>query len=263
MGRRLPSCKVSDKPTATFISPNITRDSVTSPSLSPPPLTTAVAPAHNIEAEILSLLERLPPTHPIFGPPTVNLVRLPLRSPGRANGQCWAKVAQQISGWVRREMRKEDIRRDNCWMSQSAEVQITRTRPGSTRVEVLRKIVVVRLLAFLLDPTDASWTKLCASSSDPAGSRPIDSPFSHRCGRGLRREGQEAVCINGLHHGRLATRQENESHKACGNGALALCPGHGAPPVKCIFTNPDGTIRPCRMREDCVPACACSPRCFG
>jgi hypothetical protein len=44
------------------------------------------------------------------------------------------------------------------------------------------------------------------------------------------------VCINGIYHGRLATR-ENESHKLCSNGARALCPGHwGSLNQMCVYT---------------------------
>lgn len=116
---------------------------------------------------------------------------------------------------------------------------------------------MVRLLAFLVDPTDAAWDTLCTN-------RAIDRPFSHRCGRGLKRgDGQEGLCINGIHHGRFATREENESHKLCTNGARALCPGHGSPPVKCIFTHPDGQLKPCLNQEEMVPKCTCARRCFG
>src|SRR5271154_4418593 len=62
-----------------------------------------------------------------------------------------------------------------------------------------------------------------------------------------------------------STRAENESHKLCSNGARVLCPGHGDDPtdlVKCIFTHADGTLMPCRMREDSVPVCTCAMKCY-
>lgn len=47
---------------------------------------------------------------------------------------------------------------------------------------------------------------------------------------------------------RFATRQENESHKLCLNGVLALCPGHGPARVTCIFVHDDGFPQSCRMQ---------------
>lgn len=145
-------------------------------------------------------------------------------------------------------------------MSKTTVVTINETRDAHNN-NILRKVTTVRLIAFLQDPSDDNWTKLCATPSDPQGSRPIDSPFSHACGNGAKASG-EVGCINGLDHGRFATRQENESHKACTNGALALCPGHGVPPVRCIFVHADGLHKPCRMDPRQVPACQCARSCF-
>lgn len=148
----------------------------------------------------------------------------------------------------------------SCWMSTQTVIDITRPR-GAHSCDVLRKVTTTRLLAFLLDPTDDNWAKLTALPTDPQGSRPIDSPFSHSCGNGGSAPGKVA-CINGLEHGRFATRDENESHKACKNGALALCPGHGVPPVRCIFVHADGLQKPCRMVDGHVPPCQCARPCY-
>lgn len=176
-------------------------------------------------------------------------------SPLRANGACWEKWCARLGEWVEDEM-GPTIPSGACWVSKNVSVDIRGA--GNT---VVRKVLVVRLLAFLASPTNANWLKLSASSADPVGARPIDSPFSHICGNGSIRSG-EAGCINGLDHGRFATRQENESHKGCANGARALCPGHGQPPVKCIFVHDNGLPKPCRMQEDGVPPCRCARKCF-
>lgn len=203
--------------------------------------------------ELVTCLHAEQPCHPMFGPPQAGEIRLPLAA-SRANGQCWQNAMIKIGGWVCSEM-GEKVTANTCWMSRSTQLQITQPF-GPHRSTVLRSITVVRLLAFLKAPTEENWTKL------NEGRHAIAHPFSHTCGRGLRVEGQQAACINGLHHGRFANRNENESHKLCTNGARCLCPGHGSPPVKCIFTHDDGTLKPCRNRDDTVPPCTCERRCF-
>lgn len=154
----------------------------------------------------------------------------------------------------------EQVPVGSCWMTRRTMIDVTEAT-GSHRNRVLRKVTVVRLLAFLQDPSDENWQNLSAKPSDEIGSRPVDSPFSHRCGNGANQPGQTG-CINGIEHGRFANRDENESHKACTNGALALCPGHGVPPVRCIFVHADGLSKPCRMAEGHVPTCQCARRCY-
>lgn len=145
-------------------------------------------------------------------------------------------------------------------MSRTTVIDITEpSGPHSSRS--FRKVTTVRLLAFLQNPSDDNWAKLCALPTAPRGARPIDTPFSHRCGNGSPAAGTSG-CINGLDHGRFATRAENESHKLCTNGALALCPGHGVPPVRCIFVHADGLPKPCRMAEGQVPPCQCARSCY-
>ncbi|KAK9235846.1 hypothetical protein V1525DRAFT_241230 [Lipomyces kononenkoae] len=112
---------------------------------------------------------------------------------------------------------------------------------SNNRVVLSKDMYIVRLLAFLANPSSLNWAYLTEN-----GFRAIDTPFSHSCGRGLQRQdGQVAYCINGLHHGRFASVNENRSHRLCYHDARPLCPGHGEPPVKCIFTHPDGTLKPC------------------
>ncbi|KAK9247935.1 hypothetical protein V1506DRAFT_445816, partial [Lipomyces tetrasporus] len=144
------------------------------------------------------------PNHEIFGEPAKDVVRLPLysTSPGikRANSQSWSTFARLISSWVSSEM-KFNFEITGCWMSRWTEIQIR------SHGQALKKVRVVRLLAFLADPTPRHWSYLTEN-----GVRAIDTPFSHICGRGLKRQdGQVAYCVNGLHHGRSATVVENNS----------------------------------------------------
>lgn len=212
---------------------------------------------YDVEATILRLFDKLhthDSAHPIFGPPTAGLLRLPLTST-RKNGQSWSNKAKQIAQWIRDEM-GDTVGMNTCWMSRNYQLQFTMTGPDG-RPEVLARVLVTRLLAFLVDPTDEKWDWLSATTT-----RGIDHPFSHSCGRGQKKEGQDAYCINGLEHGRFASRNENESHKLCTYGARALCPGHGLPAVKCIFTHPDGTIKHCLMTEGHVPVCGHEKKCY-
>ena len=238
--------------------------SLAPPSLPPQPSTNPLLPPPFDHEELLvDLFEDLhtsQPTHPIFGSPAMGMLRLPLRAT-RSNGQCWINVAKRISRGIRREMGRK-LGGNTCWMSAQPQLQITRPR-GNHGVDVLIQVTVVRLLAFLAAPTATNWDKLCP----PPPARAIDSPFSHTCSRGGPRIDQisSAVCLNGIYHGRFASREEIESHKLCSNGARALCPSHGDPLdlIKCVFTHPDGTIMPCRMEENCVPMCNCGVKCFG
>jgi hypothetical protein len=228
----------------------------TEPDASPSEETIRIA--EHVEQRLLELFKRLPEAHPIFGEPAQDLVRLPMNS-RRSNGQCWSHWCTKLGASVAREMGSR-VPSGTCWMSRTTVVEIFATTGAHTRA-CLRKITTVRLLAFLQQPSDDNWTKLCSLPSDPAGSRPIDTPFSHRCSNGSQAAGAMG-CINGLDHGRFATRAENESHKRCANGALALCPGHGVPPVRCIFVHATGLLRPCRNVEGHVPACQCAVRCY-
>ena len=228
----------------------------------PPP--DAADASVQVTQRLMALFESLPEDHPIFGEPAEGLVRLPMTSP-RANGQCWTRWCDKLGAAVSKEMGRK-LGPGTCWMSRQTDIDI-RAPTGGHSTRVLRKVAVVRLMAFLRDPTDDNWTKLSARSDDPPGTRPIDTPFSHACGNGAQ-AANTVGCINGLDHGRFATRQENEDHKRCTNGARALCPGHGGgddgvSPVWCIFVHADGRLMPCRNVKDRVPPCECDPRCFG
>jgi len=139
-------------------------------------------------------------------------------------------------------------------MFTSYQLQISEQRNGKTKI--LKQILVVRLLAFINNPTPSTWSDLNNGN--------IARPFSHLCRRGLPQLGQHSSrCINGISHGFFESRNDNESCKACTNGARCLCPGHGSSRSKCIFTHPDGQLKPCLMNETHVPICKCSSSCFG
>lgn len=92
----------------------------------------------------------------------------------------------------------------------------------------------------------------------------LEYPFDHDC-NGPKRIGNGAggtECINGLFHGRLTDRAQNEARKQCNNGSRATCPGHGNPLRYCLFTGSDGRLLPCLNHEDHVPCCSHEPRCF-
>ncbi|KAK9357952.1 hypothetical protein V1504DRAFT_462733 [Lipomyces starkeyi] len=187
--------------------------------------------------------------HEIFGEPAQGLVRLPMYSsrPGRPS---WAKVCKVIATWVHDEM-KSSLKFEGCWMSRNDRLEIT------SKGVRYRRVLVVRLLAFLADPSPIHWEYL---NKDPV--QTYHSPFSHSCNGGNKRnDGQVAYCIIGLYHGRFATIEENSSHLFCSR-ARALCPGHGVPPVHCIFTHPDGTLKPCLNQVDKVPKCCCDRPCL-
>lgn len=214
-------------------------------------------PPSTFKSHLIDLFRNLhtsDPNHAIFGPPTTGLLRLPLTS-RRKNGQSWTNVAKKIAGWVLGEM-GDKFSEKGCWMSRQYQIQITETN-GAARPVILRQFLVCRLLAFLVDPSDEHWRYL-----DNGG---IQHPFSHACGRGGKRsDGQTAFCINAVYHGRFETPAVNESRKTlCTNGARVLCPGHGTPATKCIFTHPDGVPQPCRNNDTMVPDCSCPRRCYG
>ena len=218
----------------------------------------------DIEQRLFALFLALPTDHPIFGVPSPGLVRLPLRADagGRANAKNWQNVCKAIAASIGREM-GYIIPSGACWVSKKGTVDIQEHIIGTKRLQVLRKVATVRLLAFLAISTAINWRKCSSAHGNnvPPGMRAIDTPISHSCNNGSNDTGV-AGCINGLDHGRFATRDENESHKSCRFGARALCPGHEIPPIKCIFVHKDGTPKPCLMVEDHVPPCTHIPKCF-
>ena len=214
-------------------------------------------PQHlDLEATLLQFVETLykvEPNHPIFGEPIKGSIKLPYEAP-RKNGQCWRNVMTKIAKWVTDEM-GDKWALDSCWMSNRAQVQITKTS-GPHSNDVYASITVTRLLAFFASPTPQNWRFL--SEQDNAE----NTPFDHRCARGhTRYDGKQIGCLNGVFHGKFRTRRENEGRKACRHGAVCLCPGHDEG-GKCIYTRGDGTLAPCRNVEDHVPIYKCEKPCY-
>lgn len=210
---------------------------------------------NTIEDRLLALLEehhKLNENHPIYGEVTGKLVRAPYKSSDRANGTSWTNYMKNIAKNICKNRIPEE---GDCWMIKTAQIVITKQTESGT---VSRKVTITRLLAFFNNPTEENWATL-QDSEDPTS-----APFDHRCGRGLATDPEQKglVCINGLDHGDFSSRSDNESRKSCKNGASALCPGHGPNKTKCIFTDPEGRLRPCRNNPICVPKCKHEPRCF-
>ncbi|KAK9368606.1 hypothetical protein V1509DRAFT_556494, partial [Lipomyces kononenkoae] len=147
------------------------------------------------------------PKHEIFGEPAQGLVRLPMYA-SRPNDNCWAKVCRAIAVCVLTVMGSA-FQLEACWMSRTRCAQITKFHKGK-RV-ICRTVSIVRLFAFLTEPTPLHWKYLSGNDSNA-----LLSPFSHACNRGLKRDdGQVGFCVNGLYHGRFATITENQSHHPC------------------------------------------------
>lgn len=205
-------------------------------------------PIVHLKGLVTSIHEQFP-THEMFGTPKPNEICMPYDST-RKGGQCWLNAMGNLG----KELKEADVRygENKCWMSTQSALKIA--SEGARPKSVLR----TRLLAFLKEPTDLHWQWL------KEGGNAIAHPFDHYCGRGQPVSEQATkICVNGLEHGEFSVRNDNESRKLCKNGALCLCPGHGPNNTKCIFTHPDGSLRVCRMKPDCVPVCHCIRPCFG
>lgn len=193
----------------------------------------------------------------MFGPPVLGKIRQPYEVPTgkRSNTRCWVNWAEQVASGV--EQLQPAIQPPfGCWMM-SSKLQSDISEQVGGRQNVLRRFRTVRMLAFLKDPSPELWAKV-----DSQESVAEDCVYSHACGNGeSKSRDDKSGCVN-PDHGRITTRAENESHKLCTYGARCLCPGHGSPPVKCIFVHRDGTPRSCRNLDACVPACNCERPCF-
>lgn len=208
--------------------------------------------------QLLSALYTSNATHAMFGQPTAGLVRAPYqlingRGEEIKRGTSWRNIVRNI---VRR-FPTTLVGLNECWMVRTNTYQIATTTgaPHHTPIN-LRAFRIVRLLAFLKQPSDINWFALSTGSEE--------RPFDHFCQRGEASDALQggAVCINGIEHGEFADRVTNESRKLCKNGAAALCPGHGDGKRKCIFTFPNGKVMYCRNQITHVPKCTCIPLCF-
>jgi len=215
---------------------------------------------HSNEAEehLIALVDDLHaanPEHPIFGPVSPGMVRAPWRA-SRENGVSWINIMRRIA----RSKYRQPITwgANNCWMATASITNIKLVRPSTadpSKMELCRSFKTVRVLAFFANPTTENWAALSSNN-------PTRTPFDHICQRGERSRDQEGyVCINGIEHGVISSRDVNESRKYCKYGSRAFCPGHGPASTKCVFTHPDGTIMPCRNVDDMID-CNCLRRCY-
>lgn len=205
------------------------------------------------------------PEHPMFGPLESGVVRAPYIHHNKSGQEHKAKVSwRKLCSTIAKYAEQAGITnlqdaKTRCWMVSSAGSNHTLQFCESVnkKVVVHRTVSVTRVLCFLKNPSEAMWHWLNESS--------LEQPFDHWCGRGCaaRQGDMKTVCINGLYHGDVSTRADNEHRKKCTFGARALCPGHGPKQTKCIFTHPDGTLQPCRMLPDRVGPCECTgKKCF-
>lgn len=199
----------------------------------------------NVSQYLLKLLSQIPQDHEMFGEMEMGKARAPRNK--------WENYVKGIANRVDAEIEIGDNR---CWMSSSPKFTINYTE--NNKPIHTKHLLITRFLAFLKDPSEDNWKYLTNPGKDSK------RPFSHVCGRGQPKvKGQgNSVCINGIEHGGFTTQDVNESHKLCTNGALALCPGHGEPPVQCVFTHADGQLKPCLMNRSHVPPCTHQIPCY-
>ena len=191
------------------------------------------------------------PDHPMFGEVTPGLIRMPYKTE-RSNGVCWVNCLKKITSTTI----GQKFKLGRCWLTYTPQFKITKPNPDDpSKTVVCASVLKTRFIAFLCKPTDENWESLQSGN--------IARPFDHWCGRGeFELDEKRVYCVNGVTHGSFATRGANEDRKHCKkHGARALCDGHGTG-KKCVFTHPDGSLKPCLMVEDHVPVCNHTPKCF-
>jgi hypothetical protein len=199
------------------------------------------------------------PHHPIFGKRQAGKIRLPFTGTGR-NRFDWEAKCLTLARSVEEAMGPW-IMTNSCWMKVDSTWHITMKDPRTNKPIALVQFQIVRLLAFINNPTTEGWAAL-TGQLEKSG-RSIDTPFTHSCHNGQGSKGGLIVgtlaCVNGIEHGRLATVQENAEQKNCRFGDRVRCPGHGTPLAVCIFVDPDtGLPRPCLNRVEGRPVeCLC------
>jgi len=195
--------------------------------------------ANSYCAQLLEILHSHFPKHPIFGQIEKGQIRAPY--------EVWHR--KLLSLFDSSNM----IGENRCLFRSSASFQLT-TQIGRKTI-VCANVMVVRLLAFLKNPTENNWFYL-------TGGEALQHPFDHCCNRGQKKNPRDQYCCNGIEHGDFSTRNDNEDRKKCTYGFLARCPGHGPSKSKCIFTNENGTIAKCLMNDSFCPKCDCLPKCY-
>jgi len=181
----------------------------------------------------------------MFGPPEVGRIVAPYTAE-RKNGVSWTNFVNSVFDEI------GDVPVDFCWMVGTLQIKITAPKTGGG-TRLCASVVKTRLIYFLTHPSVDCWEWLLAGNPE--------EPFDHWCGRGLADSATRLLCVNGFKHGEPATRAINEDRKLCKRACRATCDGHGTG-HKCVFTHPDGTLKPCCMVEDHLPKCEHIPPCF-
>lgn len=205
------------------------------------------------------------PNHPIFGPATKGVLRLPMyKSKGQfQNAACWELKIENFARVIESNMGK-DMPAFSCWMGRNEKGNVTREEfPYDDDGEPIlnakgqhkKKNVHctewrwVRLLAFINEPSDDNWDRLTNAKDT----------FDHFCGNGAASHENDAAlyCLNGIQHGGFASLTDNMSRKSCAGGCLALCPGHGPKNQGCLWVDKDtGHLKPCLNSPFGLPPCS-------
>jgi len=166
-----------------------------------------------------------------------------IQCPKTGNGVSWTKFITRMCANL---PAGTNIGDNKCWKLKYNQWKITEQRSGKTKL--LASVLITRFLALLENPTELNLTQLRETK---------DLPFSHYCAKGLK-DSAGRYCVNGIEHGAITTRTENESRKKCTFGARCLC--QHVP--KCIFVHEIGSLKPCLMCPTHVPLCECVIRCY-
>jgi hypothetical protein len=199
------------------------------------------------------LLHRVAPGHPLFGPPTQGLLRLPFRLPGgRGAASSWHLRVRALSDSVAKKMGNR-IRPGTCWLLDSQDTSIQQRRPDGSQAS-LSRYKHHRLLAFLRVGSPAAWSDFLSGT---------DRPALHFCHNGFT-AASKSGCVNGIEHVFFGSAAENNLQRLCAPRDRSQCPGHGVPPQFCIFVDhASGCVRPCLNLSGGLPvACPHVPACF-
>jgi hypothetical protein len=106
------------------------------------------------------------PSHAIFGTPEKGKIRAPLTLVGSKEGSLtraisWEKKCRALAVDVEKKM-GAFIYPESCWLRDDQAWVFNRRSEG--KVETLHSVLVVRLLAFLADPSEQSWEILVGES---------------------------------------------------------------------------------------------------
>jgi len=121
-----------------------------------------------------------------------------IQCPKTGNGVSWTKFITRMCANL---PAGTNIGDNKCWKLKYNQWKITEQRSGKTKL--LASVLITRFLALLENPTELNLTQLRETK---------DLPFSHYCAKGLK-DSAGRYCVNGIEHGAITTRTENESRK--------------------------------------------------